>query len=133
MAAGAPERCRPARPVSVLMVHGTDDRYVPWSGGRTRGGGAVASVGTTLDTWLARDDCPAAEALVLAHGDARCVTHGPCAAATTVGLCTVSGGGHTWPGGSRQLPGVLVGPTSRDFDASTFIWQFFARHPMQGP
>lgn len=132
MAAGEAERCHTARPVSVLMIHGTGDRYVPWNGGTTRGGGRVESVPATLHAWLARDACPAAAPprVLLSRGDARCVTYGPCAAATTVALCTISGGGHTWPGGIQQLPRAMVGPTSRDLDASSLIWRFFAAHPM---
>jgi polyhydroxybutyrate depolymerase len=41
-------------------------------------------------------------------------------------LYTVTGGGHTWPGGEQYLPSALIGATSRQFDASQVIWRFFA-------
>ncbi len=40
----------------------------------------------------------------------------------------VERGGHTWPGGFPYLPKLLVGATSRDFDASEEIWTFFEKH-----
>jgi polyhydroxybutyrate depolymerase len=49
-----------------------------------------------------------------------------CPARTRVELVTLEGGGHTWPGGPQYLPKLLIGPTSRDFDASERIWQFFS-------
>jgi polyhydroxybutyrate depolymerase len=39
----------------------------------------------------------------------------------------VDGGGHTWPGGPQYLPRAMIGPTSGQFDASTTIWDFFAK------
>jgi polyhydroxybutyrate depolymerase len=56
-------------------------------------------------------------------GDATCARW-TCAA--DVELCTIDGGGHTWPGGV-PLP---TGKTSRDLDASARIVDFFAAHPM---
>jgi poly(3-hydroxybutyrate) depolymerase len=39
------------------------------------------------------------------------------------------GGGHTWPGGYQYLPEFLIGRTSRDFKATSIIWNFFNAHP----
>jgi polyhydroxybutyrate depolymerase len=38
----------------------------------------------------------------------------------------VEGGGHAWPGGPQYLPAALVGRTSRDFDATDELWDFFS-------
>jgi polyhydroxybutyrate depolymerase len=51
--------------------------------------------------------------------------YGSCTGAPVV-LYTVVGGGHTWPGGEQYLPVRVVGRTSRQFDASQTMWQFFA-------
>ena len=51
---------------------------------------------------------------------------------TEVVLITVTGGGHTWPGGPQYLPVSVVGPVCQDFDAGELIWQFFARHALGG-
>ncbi len=42
-------------------------------------------------------------------------------------LYTITNGGHTWPGGIQYAPVATVGLASQDIDASTLIWQFFAR------
>jgi polyhydroxybutyrate depolymerase len=53
-------------------------------------------------------------------------TFGPGQDSSEVLLYTVEGGGHTWPdGGARPH---RFGRTSRDFDASRTIWDFFRRH-----
>jgi polyhydroxybutyrate depolymerase len=49
-----------------------------------------------------------------------------CARGAPVVLYTVTGGGHTWPGGGQYLPSALIGATSRQFDASQVIWRFFS-------
>jgi polyhydroxybutyrate depolymerase len=41
-------------------------------------------------------------------------------------LYTVTGGGHTWPGGMQYAPPFLIGRTSRDFSASEAVWKFFS-------
>jgi polyhydroxybutyrate depolymerase len=48
--------------------------------------------------------------------------------ADAVELWTVTGGGHTWPGGPQYLPVALVGRASDSFSASDAIWSFFAAH-----
>jgi len=45
-------------------------------------------------------------------------------------IIAVIGGGHTWPGGLQYLPESIIGKTSREFNASEVIWQFFKEHPM---
>jgi polyhydroxybutyrate depolymerase len=51
-----PARCRPGRPVSVLQIHGTDDRTIQFGGGNILGR-AFPSVATTLATWRRLDGC----------------------------------------------------------------------------
>ena len=53
------------------------------------------------------------------------VRHDRAGCAGAVTLLEVQGGGHTWPGGSQYLPSALIGPVSRDFDASDAIAVFF--------
>jgi polyhydroxybutyrate depolymerase len=44
-------------------------------------------------------------------------------------IISVQGGGHSWPGG-KPLPEWLVGPTSREIDATARMWEFFLSHPL---
>lgn len=46
-----------------------------------------------------------------------------CASGKPVRFYTVNGGGHAWPG--TQTPDLLLGPTTRDIDATRVIWDFF--------
>jgi poly(3-hydroxybutyrate) depolymerase len=53
--------------------------------------------------------------------------HGP-SPASDVSFYRIDGGGHTWPGSHLTLPAFLFGRTSRTFDATRLIWEFFATH-----
>jgi len=46
-------------------------------------------------------------------------------------LYATGGGGHTWPGGLQYFPESIIGKTSREFNASEIIWQFFREHPIE--
>lgn len=48
---------------------------------------------------------------------------------TAVVLYTVTGGGHTWPGGLQYLPEGVIGRTTTQFSASAESWEFFRAHP----
>jgi polyhydroxybutyrate depolymerase len=54
-----PGACRPARPVSVLTVHGTEDPLIKYGGGSVSVFGGYSSVDATLDFWARADGCQA--------------------------------------------------------------------------
>ena len=127
-------RCRPARPVSVLVINGTRDPMVPYEGGHVRAfgrnRGAIWSTARTVDFWASVNGCNAApQSATLADRDPsdRTITirHHRQGCRAPVTLLEVQGGGHTWPGGGQYLPIALIGPVSRDFDASEAILAFF--------
>ena len=127
----------PARPVPVLLIHGTSDPFVPYDGGALRSGvGSVLSAPATLARWSQLDGCAGpsrSRALPARVHDGTSVTltvEGGCPPHVAVALDTIVGGGHTWPGGWQYLPALIVGPTSRQIDASETIWSFFAAHPL---
>jgi polyhydroxybutyrate depolymerase len=136
-------RCSPTEPISVLMIHGTDDPLVPYNGGSiTLGqraiGGKVWSAADTIKYWAKSDKCgekPTTSMLPdAAPQDGTRISHdvySGCAADTEVALLTVNGGGHTWPSGIQYLPERFIGKTSKDIDATETIWDFFAKHPMK--
>ena len=127
----------PARPVSVLMIHGTEDPLVPYGGGpvaRTRG--RTIPVEEIVRRWVAHDGCrprPTTEALQdrdPADGTrVRRSLHPGGREGTEVALYRIEGGGHTWPGALQYLPAAFIGRTCRDFDARRLVWEFFAAHP----
>jgi len=111
--------CRPGVVVPLLHLHGTDDNVVPYDGSPWLKGAEESVAG-----WAQRvNECPADPVPGFATGDVHCDVWscGPTDEAT---LCTIDGGGHTWPGG---YPIPLLGSTNDDIDASESILDFFAR------
>jgi polyhydroxybutyrate depolymerase len=118
------DACAPSRPVSVLQIHGKIDHIVKFGGDEKN---KWSSVATVIDAWVRANRCKIDGAReVFAHGNARCVRSGDCEGDAEVTLCRDDRAGHTWPGGPRS-----TGPGgSQDLDATGFILDFFARHPM---
>jgi len=132
----------PSRPVPALIINGTDDPLERWEGGEIRLGrntyGIVLSVADTVKFWVGKDQCsPSPTITQLPDKDpsddttVRKEVYGGCENGAEVVLYAVEGGGHTWPGGLQYLPESIIGRTSRDFNASEVIWQFFKEHPLQ--
>jgi polyhydroxybutyrate depolymerase len=122
------DRCRPSRPVAVLIIHGSADRNLPIDGGigaKALAVHEVRSVAAAVDFWRRHDGC--AEGIRRAFdGAVGRASASSCSAGSEVELVTVEGGGHSWPGGHR-LAGFLD-PPSPALDATAEIWRFFARH-----
>lgn len=106
--------CTPSRRIPVMHFHGTLDLIVPYSG----------SV-TSTATWAQRNGCGSTRSQVFANGDSVCEAYDGCPAGAEVVLCTVDGGGHTWPGGR---PVIGLGETTTDLSATRAMWEFFVAH-----
>jgi polyhydroxybutyrate depolymerase len=132
-------KCRPASPVSVLIIDGKDDPIMPWAGGEIKvlwtRRGAVLPAQASFERWVELDGCakPTIDAPVdrIADDGTSLVRHAArhCRGTTEVLLYEVDGGGHTWPSGEPYLGERIVGKVSRELNASEEIWNFFARHP----
>lgn len=95
--------CRPARPVSMLEIHGTSDRVVPYAGnpGVEDGRGAVRP---WLAGWARRNGCrPGPRRRPAAHGTARLAWRGR--DGTRLEHLMILGGQHAWPGATRPTRG----------------------------
>lgn len=113
--------CTPRRPVPVLAFNGTGDPVVHYGGGWW----SLRSARESFARWTDRDRCAKTPPRVVwQHGDARCEAATGCEA--DVIACTIEGGGHTWPGGTRA---PFLGRTSSDLDATTTLLDFFLAHP----
>lgn len=136
---------QPACAVSVLLIHGTADRSMPFDGRppglrsrlqkrlfmqRYRRGRPMLSVPATLARWRTLNRCLADEPLPpLPAADKnptwverrRSGGYG----GTAVESWIIHGGGHTWPGGPALPP---LGRVSREFDAARVIWEFADSH-----
>lgn len=131
MVAGAPVwGAAPARPVPTLAFHGTEDRHIPYEGG-------VGSMGRRLPVLPAPDALARWAALMgcgRAEPEERIDPHTLrtwSSQGCTVGLWTVAGMGHAWPGGRRYAPDA--DPPSPDLSASHLIWAFFDAHTLETP
>ena len=128
--------CSPSRPVAVMEIHGTADGHVPWNGGLGCGPAGVSypSVPASMDAWRVHDSCTATKALYFEQGDGRCEKYRGCDRGSDVVLCSIQGGGHSWPGGEPKRRGGFQCPAdgaqSQSFSASEAMWRFFQEHPL---
>lgn len=133
------EPCRPPRGMPVLHIHGTEDEFAPFHGGkgpRSVYGADMVSVEETVRRWVEANACPG-EPRVEEFPDKVCDgtrvlrrTYGPGRDGAEVVLVVVEGGGHTWPG-RPPLPAAL-GKSTMNVAANDLLWEFFARHPLPG-
>jgi len=114
--------CAAPRPVPVIHFHGDADPIVPYDGSVFLG---FVSVAESIGFWVTRNNCDPTPVETFNTGDTHCDTYGSCDEGADVVLCTITGGGHTWPGGT--VPG---GYTGMDLDATDAEWDFFVAHPM---
>jgi polyhydroxybutyrate depolymerase len=126
--------CNPARPVSVLIIHGTADENLPYNGGvgaKALDKHEVRPVSYAVDSWKKFDRCPSVPTGATYNQSTNdVVTHtvwSPCADGTALELYTIKGGGHAWPGGQRMAR-ILDAP-SNALNATQVAWDFFAAHP----
>jgi polyhydroxybutyrate depolymerase len=126
--------CTPSEPVSVMEIHGTADHNIPFFGGVGCGVSDTnfTSVPTTIDTMAEAEGCACrfnqsgCTSIYLVEGHGTCVSHGPCKDKSDVILCTMEGGGHTWPGVGPQTAGLGCNNTViTDFNTNKHIWAFF--------
>jgi polyhydroxybutyrate depolymerase len=129
--------CHPTKPVSVLMMQGSLDTFVPIQGGamgRNGSRGQILSLRATAEKWVNLDGCNSTPERSTLPDNARDGTtvqresFSGCKERTEVVAYTVEGGGHTWPGGKQYLPAAIIGKTTRNLDGSETLWEFFARH-----
>lgn len=91
--------CAPARPISVLEVHGTADTAIPYGGGPfagVGGGTTVLSAPGSVARWAALDRCARTPRVTRPAPSIRLTTYTRCAKHATVTLRTIVGGGHVW-------------------------------------
>ncbi len=113
------EDCRPARPLSVLAVHGTDDSTNPFPGGQGVRWGY--SVERAAERWASLDRCSAPSSQEKISALVTRVSFGACGTGSEVLLYRIDapreqGGGHVWPNGEAAL------------NATSLVLDFFSRH-----
>jgi len=144
--ARAEATCRPARPVPLLMMNGTEDLLIPWGGGQVApmfpgDRGTVLSVPRTVEIFLDLNGCREAENIEDRSLDQFGISlsidfHTGCNGFGEVMFYRFEGMGHRWPETAfPNLPGRLgdiLGPAPRNFPAARHIWDFFRRYRLPG-
>ncbi len=130
--------CLAPAPLSVIHIHGTADKDIPYQGGE--GDGAAHIDGPAIPAlnarWRGIDRCAAP---VVRTAGVVTTSTANCPAGRTVELITITGAGHQWPGATpNQWPGATpnrlaqillhTDPPSTALNATQVIWQFFAAH-----
>jgi polyhydroxybutyrate depolymerase len=123
--------CPHPAPVSVIHIHGTADKNIPYNGGEGDGVAHIdgPSVPVLTARWRVIDHCR--PPVVTTAGTVTTST-ASCPAGRTVELITIAGTGHQWPGAKPSLLAQTLlhtDPPSTALDATKVIWRFFAAHP----
>jgi polyhydroxybutyrate depolymerase len=133
-------KCADPAPLSIIAIHGTADRTIPYNGGpgKRDNQGAGARLPAKIDgppipalmaTWRKMDGCPAPGSTTagsVTTSTAKCPDN------RAVELITIAGAGHQWPGGREApLAQKLLGldAPSTALQATPTIWKFLAAHP----
>jgi polyhydroxybutyrate depolymerase len=125
-------------PMPILHFHGTEDKYVPWHGGRgerTGKGMSFNSVDATINTWVAVDKAKTPAEVInlpdIKEDGTKVVEH--IYAATDgkneVILYEIVGGGHAWPGKTKSER--ILGKATENINANDIMWKFFKKHSRQ--
>ena len=144
---------KPKNPMSVLIINGTNDPFVPYKGGNVTprlfprlstmmkqpSRGKVISTDATIEFWLRNNEIGTTGKIAklpdIDKTDGATVEQTEWTnknSGVSVMLYKIIGGGHTWPGARQYLPVRTVGQTCQDINASEKIWEFFLKHPKNG-
>jgi polyhydroxybutyrate depolymerase len=118
------DACATPHPTSVIHIHGTADRLVPYDGGQGTSFVNGPSIADVNAFWRNADHCGPPD---IATNAPVTISTAACADNRSVVLITIDGGRHGWPGGTTAPEGA--DPTSQTLNATQTIWQFFAAHP----
>ncbi|HEY1972707.1 MAG TPA: PHB depolymerase family esterase [Pseudonocardia sp.] len=115
--------CTPAPSVTVVAIHGTNDRNVPIDGGP--GPQSVThfrypTLAASLAAFVAADGCDPTP--VIAHRPSVQVSTWSCTGDRNVTLALVQGLGHEWPGARPLSRQRLVRQAPAALDATSFLW-----------
>jgi polyhydroxybutyrate depolymerase len=121
----------PVRLVPAIIFHGTQDPIVPFGGGASRSFEyPFPEINSWVKTLAAKNGCSPDPVELPARGEVSGKRYTDDAQNADVDYYIVENGGHSWPGGG-YLPGVIVGHTTQDIDATRVMWDFFQQHPLK--
>jgi len=122
------KNCRTSHPIPLLHIHGELDGYAPLNGGISQRevAGYQPSIFENVQYFVERNSCSRTSESTLV-ADVRCDNWTGCSQGANVSLCIVPDLGHVWPGGRKNLFGVVMdlGPARPDIPAAQAIVNFF--------
>lgn len=118
----AHDLCQPEYPVSVLVIHGTEDPIIPFEGQPN----VSPPVETWLEAWAEHNGCDPEPTVSHPYISTTEKTWANCDEDVIVTLERIRGGGHVWP--TSEL-GTHLAEYPSDLDATDLIWSFFEAHP----
>jgi polyhydroxybutyrate depolymerase len=120
---------RPTKPMPVVIFHGTEDKHVPYQGGK----GKYAKFGNPVNDkpvhfavqfWCNVNHCKPTPVETVQQ-DVIKDEYKTADGKPAVILYTIVGGGHAWAGGERSRPWGAKPPKS--IDATKEMWKFFSQ------
>jgi polyhydroxybutyrate depolymerase len=121
---------KPTATVPMLIIHGRDDRNVPYDGGGAAKGHServYLSVQDAVHFWADHNGCSLRSHQVLQQGVVTVERWRGEAPGAEVMLYSIEGWGHHWPG-PYFINRLSNGDQWHGFDATRQIWQFFSMH-----
>jgi polyhydroxybutyrate depolymerase len=109
--------CSPAKPVSILEMHGTADSTVPYAGDSF-----FPPTASTIQRWVTLDGCTGKPAQTVS-GITTTSSWTGCRGGSVVRLDTVAGGQHSWYSTDPALRGSQS--VAGEPDATQATWEFF--------
>lgn len=117
--------CESAQPVSILHLHGTNDKFNVWDESKSAKSGP--DVRQLVNFWRERDSCGPKEN-VTRLGKISCEAYS-CSSGVEVDACSIEGMGHVWPGFDyRDRTDKNLGGERADLPGSREAMAFFNRH-----
>jgi len=116
-------------PITVILMHGTNDPILSYYGYGGLGGNVTLSVNETITFWCGIDNItsPPVEtvwgATISDPTEVHRYVYSGGTNGTQVILFKVVGGGHTWPGGPQYAAEIAVGKVTTHIDGSAYIWK----------
>lgn len=118
---GARSGCAGAPPKPLLAMHGTDDVTIPYAGDEDRD---LPAINTWVRDRAGNAGCRVRPTTRVRAWDVVDARFRKCGS-NPVGLVSVMGGGHTWPGEDAYSGG---GYATQSVEAADLAWDFFRRH-----
>jgi polyhydroxybutyrate depolymerase len=116
-------------PITVILMHGTNDPILSYYGYGGLGGNVTLSVNETITFWCGIDNIttPPVEtvwgATISDPTEVHRYVYSGGTSGTQVILFKVVNGGHTWPGGPQYAAEIAVGKVTTHIDGSAYIWK----------